>query len=451
MRSICLLVFVAFVTAASPLTGLSFDDVTGEVDRTLAVKTAAAALEEAIRSARLLGYPGDVSATIQPSVTATTPYDGAFAETVSIGSSVSVTVPVGLSASRTDALEQARSVVVRAERELLAARNDAYLSLFTVYSNAWAAQQEIEALRLEHQSALAAVNAARRLFESGRISLSELSRAEETLRIREAAYTEGQLVERITWLELAYAVDLDPTITLELEAPAVETGELPKPPELTEWAKTHDPAVLAEIERIGELESEIASARATDLSAVVRANFSADSHTASVSYNVDSPSISASYAFPIVTLGAEPTTTGGSSSSWNLGVSVNLSLAAGRESSLERDVAALELERERIKLETLEDILALTVRSRYQQYLVSQEALEQAERTLERSEQSLELVLDRFDRGQLTEADVAEARSAVARAAFQFSQASTNVLRAQLATAAAASYLNEFVVRHTGV
>jgi len=423
---------------------LELSEVLERIDETNEVREAKAVLELAQAELELAQFAGDISFGPQPGVTVSTPEGGPFADEIKFTGSATVSAPVGLSDSQETLVEKAAGAVVVAERAFERSHDDARYEVFLLYQQAWLAQIERGVLATELETAQQSVQNNERLFESGLISLVALTASEEDLLDAEIAYLENSRDHRITWLELAYKVDLDPVTTLDLEAPVIELGDLPQPPVLTDWAMRTDPAVIAQRERIADLESLIAQPISRNPLDSIRANLSAFSHNVAVTYKPGSSSVNGSYSFPIATIGGTDGTSGsGTTQSWTIGLSVSLGIQTQREHTLELESLTAELEKEQERMTLLEDVVALQVRAKYQQYLLTQEAANQSDRAYERTQSNLELVQDRFNQDRVTRLDVLAAETQLVRAEAQLHIARAKEQEAALAVAAFAGFLPE--------
>ncbi|MBN1686656.1 MAG: TolC family protein [Spirochaetales bacterium] len=450
--SLLLLAILVMTTSLSGF-GLSFEDVIEKIPQTTGVRSAQLALEAASAELGVLEYPGDPTVSLQPSVSAITPDGGPFAQQVSLEALVSASFPVGLSEIKAAALDNGRSAVEAAKRNLELVKQTMYVTLFNLYTAAQSAQAEKAVLELEIEAAQASENISLQLYDSGKISLVELVRVQESLKQAESALIEARLAERLRWLDLAYAADLNPLVTLALEPVSFVLPELPRPPELTEWALSRDGSILQQIDKIRQIEAEMSKAGAFDLAATLKASVNAYSHAASVAYNTENRLITGSYSFPVYTFesgdSAAETNTGNTSGSWNLGMSVALSLSGGSGNARQTTFNEVVLEQENEKLSALEDALALNIRARYQSVLLGEEAVRQAERNVEKASDFLLVISEQFGRGQVTASEVRTAQAALARAEYQLQEARVSVLKASLSVAQSASYLDEYL--QTGV
>ena len=436
--------FALFLVFAASAGALELPEVLERIDQTSEIREAEAALDLARAELELAQFAGDISFGLQPNLTVSTPEGGPFADEIKFSGSASVSAPMGLSDAQSASVEKAAAAVVTAERALERAYDDARYEVFLLYQQAWLAQMEREALATELETARQVVENNERLFESGLISLVALTASEEDALDAEIAYLENSRDRRITWLELAYKVGLDPTHTQDFEAPVIELGDLPLPPDLTVWALSADPGMTAQRERIANLESMIAEPVSWNPLDSIRASLSAFSHNVAVTYNTGASSLSGSYSFPIATIGGSDGTSGsGTTQTWDIGLSVSLGVQTQRERALELETLTAELEKERERLLFLEDVVTLQVRAKYQQYLLTQGAAEQSTLVHEKAQSNLELVQERLRQDRVTQLDVLVAETQLVRAEAQLTIARAKEQEAKLAVAAYSGYLPE--------
>ncbi len=445
IKLLFLMILASTFILTFPAVGLSLADVLGKIDQTFEVRAALLAVESMEHQIAELRYPGDVAVTVQPSATASTPEGGPFAETVDLSGSVSVNVPVGLSDSREQALLDASIRLELTKVELEGARANAFIRLYSLYQDAWLAQQEMQVLTLENEADRLRYDLQKKLFESGEIALTDLSRAEEDFIQAQSALLQGGLNGRLAWFELSSAIGLSRSDETRLEESLDSFGLLVKPPFLSSWAGENDPAVLYQKDRVRQIEESMAELNRVDISSTFKATLNAFSHSASLSLNMDSPSLSGSYSFPLYTFGDTSSSSGSGAGTWNLGFQMSLSYSSSKGDNLEAASLLVDLERETVRLETLLESVDLEIRSKYQQYLLSEDSVDQAERNLEITLENRKIVLERKDLGLVLEDEVIEAESQVARARWQVMSAKVKREKAEMAAAQAAFYFAQYL------
>jgi outer membrane protein TolC len=450
--SLWVVLFVFFISLPAAWS-LTLDEVLGGVGNTYEVRSAQAAIESMRQQIEELSYVGDMTVSFQPSVDANTPVEGPFANTVDLAGSMSLTAPIGLTDSKALALVSAQHALDLAIKNLERVEEATYFKLYSLYQDAWLAQEELVVLQLELDAAQATYEVKRFLFESGNIALLELALAEDELDTRQTDLLKGQLEHRLTSFELTWTrglqkvrdetADFDEDVEL-LEAYVESPGELPRPGQLEGWVEENHPDVLQQLEKIRQVESSIAELKGIDLTATLRANVSAFSHNGSVSYNVNASTITGSYSFPIHTFTfAEDKAS--SQPPWSVGLSVNLGYTTAKGAELEAASLAHDLAAEQARLGSIREILDFQLRSKYQQYLIAVEAADQSVRNFERSSRDLLVIDDRWQMGLITENELLEATARNERALLASKAAKIAVIKTEMAAAESAAYLSQYL------
>ncbi|MBT3272974.1 MAG: TolC family protein [Spirochaetales bacterium] len=444
------LILTALIFPLSSVWPLTMDEVLADVENTYEVIAAKAAIESIRRQITELAFPGDMTFSFQPDADVITPTEGPFADVVDLSGSISISVPLGLSDMKEQALASANNSLSLAQINLQTVGDAMLLKLYVLYQDAWLAQEEQAVLQLELDAARTTYDVKRLLFESGKIALVELAQVEDELRRREADLLKGRLEYRLTSLELSLARGLlkikgetpdNADETEALQAYLESGGELPRPGKLEAWVGENHPDVIQQLKKIWQVESSIAELAGMDFTATVRTNVSAYSHTGSVSYNIDSSTLAGSYSFPIYTFGDDKLS---NQSSWTVGLSVNLGFTTAKSADLEVASLKLSLEMELARLSSIKETLYFQLRSKYQQYLVAVEASDQSIRNLDRSTADFSLVQDRWEKGQITENELLEAEARYERARQSAVAAQIGVYKAEMAAAVNAAYLSEY-------
>ncbi len=425
---------------------LSFPDVVAGLEKSTTVQTAILDLRTVEQQRSIALFPGDIDVSVTPSVAAVSQEGGAFAEQTELSAALSVLIPIGLSTERRIAVESSQDALIRAENDLVSARADAYLTLFRFYRTAWLAQRETEVLQTELDAAREQARVVRQLFERGEASVLDLNSAEDDLNTAETAVIAGTLAKRISWLELAYFAQLNPNEEVVLEPISDRFSELPRPPDLTEWANEHSPVVAQYRDQITAYNREIGAIRETVLPPTFRTTFAGWDQTASVSFSAANPAVGLNYTVPITTFGSDP---GGSASSnadtWQVGVSVTLPLRAGESGQLERTSLLTKISQMETQLRLIQDTIALQIRSRYQQYVLSNDSVDQALRAIGLTQMTLDTIVTRRENQQATLSEELLARAQLARSQFRYDSAVSNRQETKLLTAQAASYLDQMI------
>jgi len=427
------------------LGALTLQEALDRVDDTAEVRSARLAVDSAESELHSLGFRGDPVLSLEPQIKATTREWEPFAEEVALAGGTTARLPLGMSAEEKEKTAAAADALAAARARLAQARAQAYVQVYSLYQAAWLVQAEQAVLEAEQSAARAYAEALSERFRSGEVSLLELTEAEEDLRRTDDAVLEGALRLRLSWLELAFAVQWP----LSAETPALDpelgtgsTAELPRPPELVSWAVAHDPeiaALQAQIRRIGESMTRLGR---PDVSPSLRAFVNVADHGASLSYAFADPLLSASYSIPLYTHGEIPQGSG-STPSWNVGAAVGISYTAGKADRMA--VASLEVTREQLaaQLEQRRQGLELGIRSQYQQWLKARQSLEQARRTLLRAEENRRLLESKRGLGLVNAYDILAAEAQVKRAQWSVLASQREERIRLLGAAAGAGYLGQ--------
>lgn len=432
------------VVAPSLARGLSVADVLARVDSSYEVRIARSAVDAAATTLASLAYPGSVAVSVDPGVRATTPLGGSFAQQIDLTGAVSLRVPLGLTEAAKDKVDAARLTLAVAEADLHAARSSVYSGLYSLYQEAWLARAELDVLDLEVQSAKLGAESAEGRYEAGEISLAELKRAEDDLWKAQDALLTGGLEQRLSWLSLLYASGQEKQPADALDPAIPEATSLPDVTELVDWSQRRLASVIEQRARVEAAARSLRELRTLPFDLDARITGSFQSHTAAVSYATDTPQITATYSFPIYTLGS----TGGASPStltWSLGLTAGVSFDVGRADRLAADALGAGLRRETQRLDSLLRTTELGIRSRYQQWIKAKEGVQQAQRTLDRAREAQRIVDTKIEMGQASPSDQLLAQAAVGRAQWTVSRARVSAEEARLAAAQAAGYLDEMV------
>lgn len=326
------------------------------------------------------------------------------------------------------------------------------MQVFLLYQKAWLAQQEEQVLKAEVLAAEENLRVIRELFAAGQTSLQPMNSAEDELNAAETALISGTLSRRIAWLELAYTVGIPNAEEEQLRSIEMELADIPRPPELTAYALAQSPEARKIRDRLSELQRETDSLQGVFLPPSLRITFSGWDQSASLSYSMENANIGLSYTFPIADYGTDFDELSRSSNSietWELGISVTLPLQSGKDRVLQAELLSTQMAQNQMELDSLSSILALQIRSRYQQYLLSAEVVEQAQRSMELARETLETVLSRRQEQRATLADELMARAQFERSRYRYDSAVTESREAKLLTAQASYRLGDFIRKET--
>ncbi len=407
------------------LSALSINDILSKAYQTNEVQSVLIDLESAKREITLLSYPGNATLNTQNTSKTGEGY-------TSLSGYVYLSIPTGPNSKARENLNKAYNNLNLAQTKLRETLNGTILKLFTLYENTWLAQQEIEVLLEELKAYEALFNITREKYKAGTASLSELTKAEENYSEATENLLQGRLRERLAWLEMAYATGktdspntgfgTNPGATEILEKYIPESKAIPKPPELTIFAYNNLSVIKAQEIKIREIEAEIArinSITSDDLQIDIKGFFNYGQHSAFADYNFLNPTLNIGYSFPITTIGETLDNTQSSvtsSSIWNAGVTLSLGVKLGNTESLERAYLEELLKKEKARLTSLRNSVALDIRSKYQRWLNTQDYIKQAERNLKRAIDNLNIAKTKTKIGIANEAELREAEALVKRA-----------------------------------
>ena len=162
---------------------------------------------------------------------------------------------------------------------------------------------------------------------------------------------------------------------------------------------------------------------------------------------MDNPELGLSYSFPLESYGPDLSSSNSNAgNTWELSFSVNIPFNTGVDTKKEQELGQSRIAQIEARLALMEDTLALQIRSLYQQYLLAEDAISQAQRALDFAEMTLQTVLDRRDSGRATAAEELSARAYFQRALFRQEQAVSARNIQILKTAQAAFWLQELVL-----
>ena len=438
-------VAVMLSVTAGMATALSFEDIVAGIDSSAAMQAAVLEVSEAEYRYAQAGHPGDATVTLTPSMDSISAEGGSWGEQIDLVASITASIPVGLSKERKLSFEESRVEMERARESLDQSRTEIGAGMYQLYQAAWLAQLELSVLNAELESAQESVRVARELFNRGETTIFALNSAEDDLATAETAVIEGNLAKRITWLELAYAADIDVTADQELLEPiSMVLKEIPAPPELTAWADSHAP-VLVQLEDEMEAVLRDMNEREGILSQPsVRATFSGFDHSASASFNFANPGVSLSYSVPITTIGDEIASSGsGNGDTWQVGISLSIPFQSGTGESIEESLLQQRIRQLETQMNLAHDTVALRIRTGYQQYLMAAESITQATQAVETAQDALDTVLGRRENQRATLVEELEARAQLERAIYRLHTAEADREKAKILTAQAASWLTE--------
>ncbi|MEX2442201.1 MAG: TolC family protein [Alkalispirochaeta sp.] len=440
-------VLTALATTSVPVQALTFDEIVSQLEATVAVQEGRVAREVAGDRLALAEFRGDPRLTLTPSATLSgTEEDWAPEETELRGSLVAE-IPLALSRTAQNAVAAAADTLTRARAAEDYNYAAAYADLLSAYHAAWLAQRDAEVLGTELVAMQEAARVAYDRFDRGTATLREVQAAEEDLVDAEIAYREGSLAQRLRSIELLSMAGMPRTPPSPLEPAQITLAEIPRPPELTLWAVTHDPRLQGLSDTIAALRRETDALDGVVGAPTVRTGFSGNDQSVSAAFNTDQRELSLSYGFHVATIGSLESTRSSSSDSanWEVSFSVALPLQTTGSSGRESRLAADEQAQAAVEITAIERDLAVAIRSAYQQYELSPDRIDDARRSLEVAEQLRDTVIARHADERATEADLLAAEAQFQRARYRLDAAEIAREDAKIRTARAASYLNQLI------
>lgn len=432
----------AIVLAALPTAafGLDFPTVVDRIDEVDEVWLAANRVQAAREDLAMSGFAGDIGVSLSPTGTLTT--DATGVRSADLGGTVSLSVPLGLREDQMERLERSADDLAAATEDLRAARENAWVKLYTLYQDAWLAQEEMAVLDLELDVARSAYDIARARFEEGDITIAELGASAESLERAQTARDQATLTHRLAWLDLAFTTGIDPAVQQELEPYLELSDDPPKPPELSEWALVNDDGLADQRATIENLEQELAAEATIAQLSSTKLQLSLFDHGLSFSWAPANPALNATYTPPSLAL-AETSTATRDPVPFSVTLSGTIAISGNRAEGYERARTSVELERAYYELASLEDALDVRIRSAYQQMHRATDAVALAERALETASRNVDMVMARADVGQAGEVELAEARAGVTRAEHNLLAARIAREEAMMAVVQAASYFSQ--------
>ncbi|MDA3940403.1 MAG: TolC family protein [Spirochaetia bacterium] len=440
-RSVLLIVFIVLFVGSQAF-GLNFQTVTDQLEKTYDVEFAILEVERLEKEIMALLNPEDFNVGLNPTIKAISLEDGDFGQEIALSGTASLKVPLGLSDLEKEKLNFSLNTLRTAEVSVETAREKAFVKLYNLYQNAWLLQEEEPILELEVRAAENYSEILQQRFETGTVSLITLATADETLQERNDNYSQNILKQRLAWYELMFTVglEMEPEI---LEKNTLTMEVLPRPPELNSWIEENHPLVSVERVRIEQLKQTIERMKKPNLDISVKPFLNYNDHSASMTYSFTNPELTSAYSFPVYTFGEIPVSSGSSESTWNTGVTVNISLGSNKSDNLNIDAFVLGLRSAEAKLEFLIESLNLQLRSSHQQLIRNQGALDQSRRDLIRSKDNHKIVETRKDLGQASPFDILESESLVARAEWKIESARITTENSWLSVLEAAALFSE--------
>ncbi len=444
------LLLLAFIAGGSiPAFAFGLQDALDRIDSTTAVHAAQSALEAAQANLHKLSFAGDPSLTASPQAKATTEFAAPFPEQTLVSATIAARVPMGLSEVQKLQVAQAEAAVQTAREQLTQVRSAAYETIYGLYMQAWLAQREQEVLKAELAAARGYSTAIEEQFRSGKVSFIDLTSADDDLRNREAASAHGGLEQRLSWLRLTTAIGLPyapDTPKLEPDPAFTASLDLPKPPELVDWALDRDVALRMLVSDIDGTNRQVALLERPNLSSSLQLLGEVSNHNFSLSYTFDQPQLGASYTIPIYANGTIPGSNSNNlTDTWAVGVGFSLAFSTGKSNSLETAGLKAQLSQQEVRLEERRSSLQLDVRARYQEWLTSKKSVALANGALDRAKMNKTIVDSRRSLGLASDYELLQSTAFTARAEYALEAARSTARMKFLAAANSAGYLSKVI------
>jgi outer membrane protein TolC len=422
MKKLVLLISLGVLFIGTGVFGINFQTVTNQLEKTYEVEFALLEVERLEKEVSSLLNPEDYNLSVNPSIKATSLEEGTFGEQIDLYGTASFKVPFGLSDIEKEKLDFSLNSLELAKYAVETARQGAFLKLYNLYQTAWLLQEEEPILVLEVEAAENYSEILQQRFQAGTVSLIALAAAEETLQERVDAYSQNILKQRLAWFELMFnsKLELEPEA---LEKNILSMGDLPKPPELNDWIEQNHPLVNLEKIKIEQLEQTVLRMKKPDLDISIKPFLNYGGHSASLTYSLNDPEINGAYSFPLFTIGEISGGSSSSASTWNTGITFNISLGSNGSDNLNVDVLELSLLSSKARLDYLIESIKLKLRSNHQLLIKNRGSLDQSERDLIRSKENHKIIETKKDLGQASEFDLLESESLVARAEWKIESA----------------------------
>jgi outer membrane protein TolC len=381
-------------------------------------------------------------------------------------------LPVGMTDEQARRLTAAREALLRAEVGLDDTGVAETYQYIRLYHTAWLAGENLRVAEAEHAAAGALLQAERARFERGEVSFSEFTRTDESFADKDLAYTHAlaeyqEALSALSALPDLLIVDVlerppvvfpdgtrarDPQkVSGSSGAENVPGADLPGPTNSSVSGYSSVPgyisaAVLSRQHAVAAAEREASVGRSPVVVTQLRSAFEYNNHTASISLQPPSRSLSLGYTpegfilrepDPDVSTGSGGSSSGSSSASssvsdtspssgdtdWSLTLSVSFSFSPERLTRLEQEDALVQVEQRRVELEQYELQIAGEYRALQNDIARAEDAVTAAGSALDRAVSALEIVRVRQRSDQIRPAEVAAAEASVQRAEYALTEA----------------------------
>lgn len=415
------------------------DYLLSRVEKTIEVERARIAWETALRRVEEAAFRGDPSLSLAPGVRADGYEDSGTVERWAATFNLGATIPVGLSADERVRLERARDEASAAAAFLEEVRRDQELRILRLYHDAWLREREISVLELEVATLQDQSRIDRLRFDRGEISWDVLLRSESAYRERQADLSDATARRRSALLDLALAVQIDPSALETLAPPpGLEMAASPAAsPAATEQASS--PAVTVQELALATALREAARTPSVLSQATIRVGADLSDHSASLSYSLLSPALSLSYSpAPLVLSGGGGSSSGGGSGDydWTVSLGLTFALRGTREERISGESRLLAVQREEAILAHVTAREMALIESLLDRVEQAERNRENADSALARAEVALEIMRAREATGQARSLELEQALAARERALYDYHRATLALAEARVELAA---------------
>ncbi len=433
------LILLSAVIAVESTFALTFNDLALTLGKTFEVQNAELQKENAQKTIELYKNPADISFSLNPGVNLLTETDGAFPGETNFKGSFSVKIPVGLSAEEKEKLNFAIDALIYSSDTLDSTKRKTFASFYTLYQEAWLLQEEESVLHAELAAAESKADNLQSLYKEGTLALTTLTIAQEELRLKQEEYSQELTKQKIAWYELSFTTN---SLIREdvLERFELSMDKVPSPPELTVTAFENDPDLKAQKRKIEQLMKTVSRLTTQNFSMSIKPYLGIEDHSVSLEYSNANPVLSAVYSFPVYTIGELPSQGNISNSTWNTGITFSISYNTGNTDKWNSSILTTNIQQESARLDYMQNLLSLKIRSEYQQYLKSLDLLEQSKRDLERIMENKKIIETKTALGQTSEYERKESDANILRAEWRLENTRIEIEKAYLNIAIASSW-----------
>ena len=420
---------------------LSLKEVLAGGDQTPAVQDALAVYERTLQETRLAALTGDWGVSLTPTVR-TQMAEWGTPDTTSLSAVLGFSVFLGRNSLQEEKYQAALRKSETAALILDQARRLEIQTLFVQYADLWLLQEEAGLLQTGVELSRQKYEDLLELYEGGAADLGDVEDAEEELSQAEEALITNRYEQQLAWLTLRTSRGLEGravgTELPVLEEPLMEWPD-PAPP------RERDGQVLASSGELRSLQDQLTGYRQTisrlekrDWDVSLRPSLSYDDQTISGSFAFQNRALGLNWTLPS---GSWPDSGGGGGNGWSAAISLGLSYGPGKLDEESIRLSVIDLERQALKVEDLENQLALKYRTGYQAYLGALESVDRAQRSLERSGRLKESVELRQEAGQALLLDVRSAALAHEWGKWRLASALVQLQKAHMSLAVMAGDL----------